>query len=262
MPVFNTMRISAEPNAAEAERIVSDAISKHMTVLIVGNCSVHYMGRAKSKLESGERILIVKEDGSILVHRPVGYEPVNWQPAGCTIHARRVNEFLEIKAVRNNPPESVRVVFDAFKMVSVFDLVDAGEFSLYATEEDMQKAILLKPSLLEEGFRPASYERRTDPGFIDVYGFDSEGKTVVVEIKRKTAGKTAALQLARYVEAIRNNGNVEVRGILVSPSIAKDVQRILTTLGLEFKTLDPKKCADVLTRSETKKLESFFSAET
>jgi len=44
----------------------------------------------------------------------------------------------------------------------------------------------------------------------------------------------------------------------VAPSIAKDVQRILTTLGLEFKYLDPRKCADVLSRAETKKLAEFF----
>jgi RecB family endonuclease NucS len=256
------MTILVEPDFAEAERIISDALSKHKTLLVVGDFSVYYTGRAKSKLQLGERVLIIKGDGSVLVHRPFGYEPVNWQPAGCIIHVHARDGVLEVKAFRHNPAESLRMVFDAVKMISVFSLVDAGDFALYATEEDMQKAILLKPSLLEDGFRPASYERKTEPGFVDVYGIDRNGKTVVVEIKRKSAGKTAVLQLSRYVEAIKGSGRAEVRGILVAPGLAKDVQRILVTLGLEFKALDPKKCADVLARSETKKLETFFGGET
>jgi hypothetical protein len=113
---------------------------------------------------------------------------------------------------------------------------------------------------LEEGFRPITYEKKVEPGFMDVYGEDKTGKFVVVEIKRKTAGKDAALQLARYLDAIRARTNREVRGVLVAPDIGKDVQRTLVTLGLEYKHLDPRKCAEILTRSATKKLSEFFDS--
>ena len=100
--------------------------------------------------------------------------------------------------------------------------------------------------------------RRLNQGFVDVYGVDKDGNFVVVEIKRKTASNEAVLQLARYVEAIRSKVNRKVRGILVAPNIAKGVQRLLATLNLDFKALDPKKCAKTLKRSETRKLETFF----
>jgi hypothetical protein len=154
----------------------------------------------------------------------------------------------------------VKVFFDRIQMVSALSLVDSGEFSLYASEEDMQKAILLKPSLLEDGFKPMSYEKRVEPGFVDVYGVDKNGKLVVVEIKRKTAGKEAALQLAKYIEAVKSKADREVRGILAAPNIAKDVQRLLVTLGLEFKALDPRKCSEVLKKTATRRLEAFFTA--
>jgi len=250
------------PNVAEAEKAVKEAVSQRKTLLVVGNCWVHYLGRAKSKLEPGERILIVKEDGSLLVHRPVGYEPVNWQPPGCIFQIQAKDNILEVRAVRRKPAESVKVFFDKIHMVSALSLVDSGEFSLYASEEDMQKAILLEPSLLEEGFKPISYEKKVEPGFVDVYGVDKNGKLVVVEIKRKTAGKIAALQLAKYIGAVKGKANREVRGILVAPNIAKGVQRLLVTLGLEFKSLDPRKCAEILKRSEARKLEAFFTEET
>jgi hypothetical protein len=140
--------------------------------------------------------------------------------------------------------------------------VDAAEFSLYSSEEDMQKAVLLKPELLEEGFKIISWEKKVEPGFIDVYGTDKDGRLVVVEIKRKTAGKDAVLQLAKYIEAIKSKADREVRGILASPDIAKDVQRLLATFGLEFKHLDPRKCAETLRRAENRKLAEYFKENT
>lgn len=259
MPNSKPLTVSVNPDIDEAEKILKEALSQHKTVLLVGNCWVCYRGRASSKLEPGERILIIKEDGSLLIHRSVGYEPVNWQPPGCIFHTKTRNNILEVHAVRLKPSESVQVFFDKIQMVSAMSLKDSGEFALYASEEDMQKAILAEPSLLEEDFKPISFEKKVEPGFVDVYGVDKNGRLVVVEIKRKTAGKEATLQLAKYIEAIKNRTNREVRGVLVAPSIAKDVQRLLETLGLEFKALNPKKCAEILKRTETKRLESFFS---
>ncbi len=230
-------------------------------ILIIGDCWVHYTGRASSKLESGERILIIKEDGSLLVHRSVGYEPVNWQPPGCIFHVQATDNILEIHAVRQKPVESVKVFFDKIHMVSASSLMDSGEFSLYASEEDMQKAILLEPSLVEEGFKPISYEKKVEPGFVDVYGVDKDGGFVVVEIKRKTASSEAVLQLARYVDAIKSRVNRKVRGILVAPNIAKGVQKLLATLELDFKSLNPRKCSEILNKPKTRKLETFFKKE-
>jgi len=253
--------VLVRPSIQEAEKTVKEAVSKRKTIIVIGDCWVHYRGRASSKLEPGERILIIKEDGSLLVHRSVGYEPVNWQPPGCIFHIQVTGNSLEIRAVRRKPAESVSVFFDKIHMVSALSLVDSGEFSLYASEEDMQKAILLEPSLVEEGFKPTSYEKKVEPGFVDVYGVDKDGNFVVVEIKRKTAGNEAVLQLAKYVDAIKSKVNRKVRGVLVAPSIAKGVQRLLVTLELDFKALDPKKCGRILKRSKTRKLETFFKKE-
>jgi len=193
-----------------------------------------------------------------LVHRPVGYEPVNWQPPGCIFHVNVVGGSLQVSAVRRQPAESVRVCFDHVYLVAALNLVDVGEFALHASEEDMQKAVLLMPSLIEEGLKPISYEKKVEPGFVDVYCEDKAGRFVVIEIKRKTAGKEAALQLAKYVDAVRGIVNKKVRGILAAPSLSKGVQRLLTTLGLEHVALDPRKCVEVLSRPEIKQLQQFF----
>ena len=258
----NKISVLTQPTAAEAATLIEKAFAQRRTLIVAGACIVNYAGRASSTLELGERILIIKADGSLLVHRPVGYEPVNWQPAGSIFSVKASETKLEVHAVRHNPRENVKITFSSLLLVSALNLEDSGEFLLYASEKDMHQAILLKPSLLEEGFKPISYEKKVEPGFVDVYGVDKDGKLVVVEVKRKTAGKEAVLQLARYIDAIKEKANRELRGVLVAPSLGKDVQRLLVTMGLEFKALDPKKCAEVLKRAENAKLESFFEEKT
>jgi RecB family endonuclease NucS len=250
-----------EPTLAEAVILIERAFAQRRTLLVAGNCHVYYDGRASSTLEKGERLLIVKSDGSLLIHRPTGYEPVNWQPAGGVFHVEVKDNKLEIQGIRSKPRESVKVTFDEVLMVSALNLLDAGEFLLHASEDDMHRAILLKPSLLEEGFKPISWEKHIEPGFVDIYGEDKDGRLVIVEVKRRAASKDAALQLSKYIAPIKAKVNRPVRAVLVAPSLAKDVQRLLSTLGLEFKALDPKDCASVLKKSETSKLESFFGSE-
>jgi len=246
------------PSVERAAEFIKEAVSERKAVILVGNCWVDYKGRASSKLEPGERIVMIKEDGSVLVHRPFGYESVNWQPAGCLFQTRTKGETLRVRAIRRKPSESVSISFDHVYLVSAMRLIDRGEFSLHASEEDMQRAILLDPSLLEEGFEPISYEKKVEPGFVDIYGVDRDGRLVVVELKRRTAGRDAALQLAKYVDFVKTMTNREIRGVLVAPRLAKGVQTLLTSLGLEFKALEPKKCADILRRSESRKLAEFF----
>jgi RecB family endonuclease NucS len=242
----------------ETERVVKEELSKRKTLLLIGGCWVDYKGRANSRLELGERVVMIKGDGSVLVHRPIGYEAVNWQPPGCIFHSRVKDGVLLITAIRRAPAESLRIHFNGLYLIAAMKLRDTGEFSLHASEEDMQKAVLMKPSLIERGFKPISFEKKLEPGFVDVYGVDSEGKLVVVEIKRKAAGRDAALQLSRYVKAVERIANRDVRGVLAAPDMTRGTQKLLATLDLAFKPLDPRKCAEVLHESKVRKIADFF----
>jgi len=277
------MRIAQNPDMKSTVALFKEAV-KRKTIVIAGNCWINYKGRASSKLKPGERIIIIKKDGALLVHRPIGYEPVNWMPGGEVIyhietktydasqpenqqpsehifhssHSKSGKSILSIRAVRQKPRETLQILFDSIYFFAALSLVDEGEFSLYASEEDMQEAIKIQPSLVEEGLRPITYEKKVEPGFIDVFGVDKNGRIVVIEIKRRKAGKEAVLQLSRYVDSLKGTVNRDIRGILVAPKIAKGVQKLLMALGLEFKQLDPKKCAEVLDKRKSRSLEDFY----
>ena len=246
------------PGIDGAYRAVKSGISKHRTVLVIGNCWVDYDGRASSKLEPGERIVLFKSDGSALVHRPRDYAPVNWQPPGSLFRTRSAEGLLRVRVFRRREKEVLKISFDEIILVAVLNLKDVGEFYLYASEDDMKQAILAEPSLLEEGFRPVTAERPVEPGFIDILGVDKENVLTVVEIKRKAATKEAVLQLKKYIDVFKIDSERPVRGILVAPDLARGAQRMLASLGLEFKALSPQKCAEVLKSKTERPLTEFF----
>jgi RecB family endonuclease NucS len=257
------LSVLVEPTLEETKNAIEKTFIQRRTLVIAGKCRVEYVGRANSKLELGERFLIIKSDGSLLVHRPTGYEPVNWQPPGSVFHTQIQNNILEMHAIRQKHKENVKIQFSKIYTVTTIMLQDAGEFILNASEEDMHRTILLKPEIIEEGFKPISWEKKVEPGFVDVYGMDKTGKLVVIEVKRKTATKEAVQQLAKYIEAIKHKADRQIRGIIAAPDLGKDVQALLTANGLEFKELHPKKCAEILKKTgPTVKLEQFFNNNT
>ena len=251
-------QILPSPTLGDAEKAIKTGISRHRTVIIVGECSVDYDGRASSKLEPGERIVIIKPDGSALVHRPKLYSPVNWQPSGSIFNTKLLDSGLVLRVFRRKENESMVITFTSLQMVSVLDLVDNGEFNLYASEKDMQEAILFKPDILEKDFRPMTKEMAVDPGFIDIIGYDSDNTLTVVEIKRVKAPKDAVEQLKKYMDVIDMDANRKVRAILVAPEIADNAKELLDEYGYEFKALTPKFCSEILKQKKGTPLTAFF----
>jgi len=253
-------KILDAPSLEKAYRAIKTGVSRHKTVVVVGNCWVDYEGRASSRLEPGERIVLFKSDGSSMVHRPRDYAPVNWQPPGSIFRTRLRDDELNVRVFRRKDNEVLEVTFDSIALVAILDLKDSGAFYLYASEEDMKQAILAQPDILEEGFRPITSEKPVAPGFIDILGVDRNNVLTLVEIKRKPATKEAVLQLKRYMDVFTIDENREVRGILVAPELARGAQKMLASLGLEFKSISPQRCSEILKSIKTKQLSDFFQA--
>jgi RecB family endonuclease NucS len=246
------------PTLSEAFAAIKTGISHKRTIIVAGECMVDYEGRANSHLSAGERFVVFKSDGSALVHRPRDYAPVNWQPPRSLFQTKLVKDSLVVRVYRRKDHEVMEITFTRVIMVSILDLKDVGEFTLYATESDMQQAILMQPSLLEEGFRPITHEHPVDPGFIDILGVDKDNVLTVVELKRVKATKKAVLQLKKYMNVINFDVNRRVRAILVAPSLAQGTLELLASLGYEFKALTPQQCTEVIKRRSDKAITDFF----
>jgi RecB family endonuclease NucS len=243
------METLTRPSHAAARELLARAIEEGAVATVVGSCTVDYEGRATSTLGSGERHLMLKPDGSALVHTDEGQQPVNWQPPDCEHEARlsdgesAVGEEgrLVVESRRETPDEHLVVRFESVLHVGAFDLTDERDLSLAGTEEDLRERVLDDPDLVEEGFSPLATERSTPAGAVDVYGEDRDGRTVVVELKRRRVGPDAVGQLGRYVDALERDMHAEtdLRGILVAPSVTDRARRLLAERGLEFVALEP-----------------------
>lgn len=235
-----SVRSYTAPTLAVAHDVVQSGIDAEALVTLFGHCTVDYDGRASSTLGPGDRHVMCKPDGTVLVHTDEGHQPVNWQPPGCT-HEVRLGEDLVLESVRSSPDERLLVEFDSVAHVAAFDVTDPEELSLEGTEEDLRQRILDTPELVEAGLSPRATERQTAAGAIDIYAEDGAGRAVVVELKRRRVGPDAVGQLSRYVDALERDLHAEreVRGILVAPSVTDRARSLLAEHGLEFVSLEP-----------------------
>ena len=229
------------PPTDTARELVERAFDRGAMVTMFGRCTVEYDGRASSSLGPGDRHVTLKPDGAALVHTDEGQQPVNWQPPGCD-HAVAVGDgALTVTSERANPEERLAIAFERLAHVAAFDVRDPAELAVTGTEADLKERLLDDPDLLERGFTPLTTERSTAAGAVDVYGEDSEGRTVVVELKRRRVGPDAVGQLDRYVDALGRelHAETEIRGVLVAPSVTDRGRQLLAKNGLEFVPLEP-----------------------
>jgi RecB family endonuclease NucS len=255
-----TLLVKVSPSFSAAAEILEKAVRARNFVFVAGDCRVDYEGRASSVLEWGERVVIVKQDGSVLVHRPVGYEPVNWQPSGCLVKAWLEDSgSLVVSASRSQPRENVSVKFRNIFLTVTGTMKDSAEFALHVTEEQMKQAILTAPNLVEEGLKPLQEEKSLgEAGFTDIFAEDNQGHLVVIEIKRHAATKDTVTQLQRYLDTLRKRIPRAIRGIVVAPELSKSAQPLLESLELEFVRLSPEKCFGVLKSRRDMKLSHFL----
>ena len=242
MPVF------VAPELDQARSELAKALEARMMVAMVANCTVSYSGRTGSDMGEGERLVVLKGDGCVLVHRGRDYQPVNWQPSGCVFQTRMESGHLILKAVRPNPLETLIIEMDRVEFLGAFRLNDEAEFVLHSSEEEMQKAILAEPSLIEPGLRVIDFEKKVAPGFVDVYGIDSQGNTVVIEIKKDPAGAAAVKQLVEYLKYLSAAEGRKLRPIIVAPSLAKGVLPTVEKMKIEFRPLTLQKSLEALQR--------------
>ena len=222
-----------EPDLKEAEKLVDEYIRRDYTVQIIGLCTVNYQGRAKSKLDRGERVVLSKQDSALLVHGPENYQPKNWQPEVDSYSLEIKGENLVLEARRSNPEETVSIEFESLDMVAVYQMVDRSELKVRGHEIDIHESIEEEPSIVEEGMTVLEREKETPAGFIDVFMKDSEDVWTVIEVKRNP-DHNSVLQLQRYIDEIEKQYSGEIRGILVAPKISEKVLNYLEERDLEF----------------------------
>jgi RecB family endonuclease NucS len=202
--------------------------------LVIARCSVDYVGRLTAHLPLATRLLLVKADGSVLVHSDGGsYKPLNWMSPPCTLV-----EGDGTWTVTNKAGEQLLVSIEEVLHDSAHELgVDPGLVK-DGVEAHLQKLLAEQIQTLGEGYRLVRREFPTPIGPVDIMARDPQGVAVAVEIKRR--GEIDGVeQLTRYLELLNRDPLLApVRGVFAAQEIKPQARTLAQDRGITCLVLD------------------------
>jgi RecB family endonuclease NucS len=199
--------------------------------LVVARCEVTYSGRLNAFLPESTRLLMLKEDGSVLVHADAGgYKPLNWMTPPTVIEEDGDLVVVRKRAGRSEDRLEIRLV-EVLSDVE-HDMGEAAALEKDGVERDLQEALAARPETLGEELRLVRREWPTDIGPVDLMCRDPDDGWVAVEIKR--VGTIEAVeQLTRYLEFIRlDPAKAECRGVLAAQSLKPQAVALAESRGI------------------------------
>ena len=183
--------------------------------LIVARCEVTYTGRLTAYLPESTRLLMLKADGSVLVHADAGgYRPLNWMTPPTVIE--RGEDVIVVRKRAGRSEDRLEIRLHEVLSESEHEMGEAAPLEKDGVERDLQEALAALPATLEPGLRLDRREWPTDIGPVDLMCRDEAGGWVAIEIKR-IATIDAVEQLTRYLDCIRADpARAGCRGVLAA----------------------------------------------
>jgi len=203
--------------------------------LIVARCEITYSGRLSTRLPEALRLLMIKSDGSVMVHADTGgYKPQNWMTPPTVIEED--GDRIVVRKVKGED----RLDIDIRERLSdvTHDMGEAGALEKDGVERHLQELLADAPQCCGEGFRLVRREWPTDIGPVDLMCRDDEDEWVAVEIKR-VANLDAVEQLSRYLQRIRADPALgSCRGVLAATVIRPQARVLAGARGIACVEVD------------------------
>ncbi len=202
--------------------------------LVIAKCSVDYAGRLSAHLPLAMRLLIVKADGSVLVHSDGGsYKPLNWMSPPCRL-AESGTEWV----VTGKSGETLTVHLEEVISDTSFALGEDPGLVKDGVEAHLQELLAAQLHVLGDGWRLVRREFPTAIGPVDLMCRDAVGISVAIEVKRR--GEIDGVeQLTRYLELLNRDPLLApVQGIFAAQEIRPQARVLAEDRGIRCVTLD------------------------
>jgi RecB family endonuclease NucS len=214
--------------------------------VVVAKCSVDYAGRLSAHLPVATRLLILKADGSVLVHADsLSYKPLNWMSPPCAVSdvepddEQRAAGVTEVWKVQHAKTADMLVI-------SIHEIVHDSQHDLGidpglqkdGVEAHLQKLLAEQIGLLGDGHRLVRREYMTAIGPVDILATDAGGASVAVEIKRR-GDIDGVEQLTRYLELMNRDPLIApVVGVFAAQEIKPQARTLAEDRGIRCLVLD------------------------
>ena len=200
---------------------------------------MEYAGRLQAHLPLATRLLLVKADGSVLVHADGGsYKPLNWMSPPCTLREDVDETGAGTWTVTNRADERLVITLEAVLHESTHDLgVDPG-LSKDGVEAHLQELLAQHVETFGPGWRLVRREYPTPIGPVDLLCRDAGGASVAIEVKRR-GDIDGVEQLTRYLELLNRDPLLApVRGVFAAQEIKPQARVLAGDRGISCITVD------------------------
>lgn len=203
--------------------------------LIVARCEVRYSGRLSAVLPEALRLLMLKSDGSVMVHSDAGgYKPENWMTPPTVVEES--DGEIVVRKLGGEDRLDIRLA-EVLSDVT-HDMGEAAALQKDGVERHLQELLADAPEWCGEGFRLVRREWPTDIGPVDLMCRDADEDWIAVEIKR--IGTIQAVeQLCRYLERIREDpAMASCRGVLAAQVVKPQARVLAESRGIGWVEVD------------------------
>ncbi|WP_432791547.1 endonuclease NucS [Brevibacterium sp. K11IcPPYGO002] len=214
--------------------------------LVIAQCSVDYAGRLTAHLPMATRLIMLKSDGSVLIHSDGGsYKPLNWMTPPCTVRhiepdaeqaEAGLTELWEVSQTKTGD----RLVISIAEVLAD----DTYEFGVDpglvkdGVEAHLQELLAEHIETLGEGYSLVRREYMTAIGPVDILARDDGQKSVAVEIKRR-GDIDGVEQLTRYLELMNRDPLLSpVNGVFAAQEIKPQARTLAEDRGIRCVVLD------------------------
>jgi RecB family endonuclease NucS len=205
---------------------------------------VDYAGRLTAHLPMATRVLMIKADGSVLVHSDGGsYKPLNWMSPPCILREGatedgQVEWTVSSRAGTKGPDDTLRILIEEVLHDSAHDLgIDPG-LRKDGVEKHLQELLAEHPATLSPGLLLVRREFPTAIGPVDLMCRDGEGLSVAVEVKRR-GDIDGVEQLTRYLELLNRDPLLApVKGVFAEQEIKPQARVLAADRGIDCVTVD------------------------
>ncbi|CAB4584440.1 MAG: endonuclease NucS [Actinobacteria bacterium] len=214
--------------------------------LVVATCSVNYAGRLSAHLPLATRVLMLKSDGSVLIHSDGGsYKPLNWMSPPCITDTVDVDDEQRAAGVREVWRVTHAKTADML-VISIHDIHHDSDHELGVdpglikdgVEADLQRLSAENIDVYGDGFSLIRREYFTAIGPVDILARDAKGETVAIEIKRR-GDIDGVEQLTRYLELLNRDSTLApVHGVFAAQEIKPQARTLAEDRGIRCVVLD------------------------
>jgi len=185
------------------------------------------------------RVLMIKADGSVLVHSDGGsYKPLNWMSPPCTVKEGTSEDGQVEWVVTSKTDDTLRILIEEIHHDSSHELGADPGLQKDGVEKHLQELLAEHPATLSPGLTLVRREYPTAIGPVDLMCRDAEGRSVAVEIKRR--GEIDGVeQLTRYLELLNRDPLLApVRGVFAAQEIKPQARVLAEDRGIACAVVD------------------------